>query len=381
MKKLLTFGFLCLSTLLLQAQSGLKKHMAERAEKKQAAIDAGAPFLSTMVGPGYTPDNGFLIGGGFLYTFKTNRSDSLIQRSSFPITAFISTKGNIGLNNKITSFWNEDRIRFNMTNKLFRAQDNYFGVGYASSEQIDIGEKTSEYKKTGFVINPEFQYRIVKNLYAGAIVDINKVKVREANEIMTNDPSFIKYGPSNFNLGVGFSINFDSRDLTVNAYSGHYGRFAYTNYSKGIGSDNNYAVYETDLRTYHQIGRDGKTFAVRLFGRFAVGNVPYAELSTLGGNDALRGYLTGKYIDKTTVFIIPEYRYMFLKNDGAMSKHGLVTWAGLGTIAPSVSDIKKFVPNIGLGYRFEVQPRMNVRIDYGIGKESSGLYFNFTESF
>jgi hypothetical protein len=36
---------------------------------------------------------------------------------------------------------------------------------------------------------------------------------------------------------------------------------------------------------------------------------------------------------------------------------------------------------VGLGYRFELQPRSNVRIDIGFGRNSSGIYFNFTEAF
>jgi len=34
-----------------------------------------------------------------------------------------------------------------------------------------------------------------------------------------------------------------------------------------------------------------------------------------------------------------------------------------------------------VGYRFEIQPRSNVRVDFGFGERSSGVYFNFTEAF
>lgn len=365
----------------MQGQSGIKKYLKNRSEKKQKAIDAGDPFLSILAGPGYTPDNGALIGGGFLYTFKTDKNDSLIQRSSVPLNMFYSTKGNIGFKSKLKSFWNEDQIRFNLTMTVTNGQDNYFGVGFETSDNIPLGETTSQYDRTSYQISPEFQYRIRKNLFAGVLIDINKTTAKNENEIMLNDAYYQEFGPENFNSGVGISVNFDSRDITVNAYKGHYAKFGFTNYSKAIGSNNNYSIFEIDLRTYHQINRPGNTFTAKLYGRFGTGDVPYAELSTLGGNDGLRGYLNGKYIDKTSVFFIPEWRYMFMKGNGTMSKHGFATWAGIGTIAESVSKINEFVPNIGLGYRFEVQPRMNVRIDFGIGKETSGLYFNFTEAF
>lgn len=359
----------------------IKKYMEKRAIVKQNKIDSGKVFVSPIFGPGYTPENGLLIGGGALVTFKTNRKDSLIERSSLPITAFFSTKGNVGLNLKLASFWKENKIRFLFVGRIARANDDYFGVGFDTADNIEKGDSTSNYEKMSFFFTPEFQHRIIKNLYAGVLVDINQTNVKEANNVMLNDPYYLKFGPNNFNTGIGLSFTYDSRDITVNAYKGLLAKFIATRYSEDFGGDNNYSIYEIDLRKYFQLNRPGNTFAVRLDGRFSEGDVPYSELSLLGGNDALRGYLTGKYRDRTAIFLIPEWRYMFLQADGKMSKYGIVAWGGLGTMADSVKDINKFLPSGGVGFRFEVQPRMNVRVDFGVGKESHGLYFNFTESF
>jgi hypothetical protein len=46
-----------------------------------------------------------------------------------------------------------------------------------------------------------------------------------------------------------------------------------------------------------------------------------------------------------------------------------------------ITKIDNFLPNFGLGYRLEVQPRMNVRLDFGFGRDNFGFYFNFTEAF
>ena len=72
---------------------------------------------------------------------------------------------------------------------------------------------------------------------------------------------------------------------------------------------------------------------------------------------------------------------MFMKASGEISKHGMVAWLGTGTIGPDPGQFDRWIPNIGFGYRFEVQPRMNLRIDIGIGRETSGFYFNFNEAF
>ena len=81
------------------------------------------------------------------------------------------------------------------------------------------------------------------------------------------------------------------------------------------------------------------------------------------------------------IFFLGEYRHMFEKSSGGLSKHGMVAWMGRGSIATDPSGFENWLRNFGFGYRFEVQPRMNLRVDIGIGKETSGFYFNFNEAF
>ena len=44
-------------------------------------------------------------------------------------------------------------------------------------------------------------------------------------------------------------------------------------------------------------------------------------------------------------------------------------------------DDGRWLPSAGVGYRCEFKPRVNVRLDYGIGKGSSGFYFQVGEAF
>ncbi len=81
------------------------------------------------------------------------------------------------------------------------------------------------------------------------------------------------------------------------------------------------------------------------------------------------------------ILFIGEYRHMFNKSSGELSKHGMVAWMVTGSIAQDPSGFSNWLPNFGFGYRFEVQPRMNLRIDIGMGRETSGFYFNFNEAF
>jgi len=361
--------------------TGLKGWLEKRSAKKEARIAAGEPFLSPLVGPGYTPETGLLIAGGFLYTFKTNSQDSLIQRSSLPITAFLSTKGNVGFSAKLASFWWQDRIRFNLVAKYSDADDDYFGVGFATADNIPQSDTTSRYHLKTLIFNPHFLVRLLPGLYGGILLNINQTEVTEVNPVMAEDPAYLQYGPDNFNSGLGVSLGYDNRDLTVNAWKGWYARFTATFFGEYLQSDNNYEVYEMDVRTYHQIQRPANVIAVKLYGRFSYGEVPYEDMTLLGGGGALRGYIRGKYRDKSGIYFITEWRHMFLNPEGEPGKHGIAAWLGSGSVGPTIEGMNEWVPNLGIGYRWEVQPRMNLRIDLGIGRESSGLYFNFTEAF
>ncbi len=372
---------LCYTGVLTAQSNGLKGHLAKRKQLKEQQIEAGLPFLSPMIGPGYTPDAGLLFAVGGLLTFKTNREDSLIQRSSLPITFLATTRGNTSLGAKLKSFWNQDKLRINILLAYSDAKDDYFGVGYQSAEETPKGDSTTLYERQGWAFNPEVLFRLAPDLYGGLLVDFNRTNAVEVNPVMAQDPNFLEYGPDNFNAGVGLTLQYDSRDIVVNAWEGVFANIAATFYTPGLGSDNSYQIYLLDLRHYRQIHRQGRTMAFRYKGRFGFGNVPWAEMTRLGGSRELRGYIKGQYRDVDGMHLTAEYRHMFRNKLGELSPHGFTTWVGGGSIFDGFDNMDHWLPNFGFGYRLEVQPRMNLRIDFGFGRESTGVYFDFTEAF
>ena len=82
------------------------------------------------------------------------------------------------------------------------------------------------------------------------------------------------------------------------------------------------------------------------------------------------------------MFVLLEYRHRFNKIASMeLSRHGMAFWIGGATVFSSSQSIKNPQANMGIGYRFELQPRMNLRIDIGFGTESAGLYLGFNEAF
>ena len=352
-----------------------------RLEKREWKVENGRPLLTPLVGPAYTPEMGFTVAGGIMLSYKTNPKDSLIARSSSPIMLGVTSTGGLFASSIVSSYWFEDKLRIYGDFVYKNMPDNYYGVGYDNGYETPKSDTTTEYNRQWWWINPRFLWQIKPNWFAGFIFDANSTKATEPSQGVQEDEYYQEYGPDNTNIGIGFIARYDSRDIPVNAWEGLLVDLRATFYSSALGSDNDYQVYQLDLRKYFQVKRPGRTVAVQFKTRVGVGDVPYAELSQLGTPFDLRGYRWGQYRDKSILFLLGEYRHMFLKSDGNLSKHGAVAWIGTGSLGETPKDYNNWLPNVGIGYRLEVQPRMNLRVDIGVGRESVGFYFNFNEAF
>ncbi len=366
-----------------QEEADSTKHVGflKRWQIKQKEKEEKGDFLITPVlGPGYTPELGFSIAGGTLMSFLTDKKDTSLQRSSFPVTLGISTTGAVFLSSKITTFWNHDKLRINADIWFKNMPDNYFGIGYDNGRNTAKSDSTTEFKRNWFQLNPQVFWQFKPTYFVGGALDINYTHGKDPSAGVAADPNYIEYNDNPFNVGLGVHAMIDSRDVAVNAWKGWYLLAQAMFYGKYFGGDNDYQVYNLDARHYIQLFKPGQTLAMQLRGRFAVGDVPYGEMSQLGTPFDLRGYLWGQYRDKDMIFGIVEYRHSFYKKNGERSKYGLVGWLAGGSIAPDLG-FDNFLPNGGIGFRYEVQPRMALRLDFGIGRDTKGFYFNFNEAF
>ena len=64
---------------------------------------------------------------------------------------------------------------------------------------------------------------------------------------MAADLAYQSFGPDNYNSGFGVSLQYDNRDVAVNAWQGIFASATTTFYTKALGSYNNYQVLNLDL--------------------------------------------------------------------------------------------------------------------------------------
>jgi hypothetical protein len=340
------------------------------------------PFLA----PSVSPEVGLMLVGGGLISFKLDRTDKLLQFSSIPFSFGYSTNGSSNFNVRPSIFFKGDKHRVSGDIWMKDMPDNYWGVGYEAGRSPSNPDSTTSYRRNWWQLYIKYVYQFKKNLFAGVLFDYNRTEATSLSREMARDPNVIVNGTQIRNWSLGLLFQYDSRDVTVNAYKGLFFE-ASSNFYRSEGFEKpNYQIIVLDYRQYQQIKRPGRTLAWQIKTRIGNNNVPWPEMSQIGTPFDLRGYRWGRYRDKTTLFSIVEYRHMFMRKkprkDGSMmSRLGFVTWLATGSIGDGFVDMTQWLPNGGVGLRFEIQKRMNARLDFGIGKDTSAIYISFNEAF
>lgn len=377
------FSLICITILATASGQDPGKESDELTPKQKRAekVEQGKFMAFPFAAPAYTPELGPTLMAAMMISFKTDRSDSIIQRSSTPVNIGISTRGSYFFNSIISTYWFEDRLRIFGELRFRNTPDHYWGVGYENASSHPERDEQTAYTRAFWKINPRILWQFRDDFFLGLSIDYNRTLASDVNPNMEADPAYQEFGPVNFNSGLGLILRYDSRDIPVNAWSGMLIDLQGLGYTRSLGGNNTFSVIQLDMRKYIQIIRPGSTLALQLKFRSSQGEVPYSDLSFLGSPYDLRGYYLGHYRDRSMVLALAEYRHQFIKRDGHLSRHGTVGWLGIGSLGPDISAFTHWLPNGGIGYRFEVQPRMNVRAEIGFGKDSMGFYISFNEAF
>jgi len=262
--------------------------------------------------------------------------------------------------------------------------DQYYGVGFENGLYTDYPDST-HYKRKYWQLYGKPMWKISKTMYLGFVADFNFTEAYDINDHMARDPDYLRDGPKNKNSGVGAAISYDTRDFPQNAYSGAMVALSYTRYSEIFGGENIYQVLDLEYRKFFSLSnkKAGRILAIDFHARHCFNDVPYGELSYSGSSNDIRGYRTLRFRDRVSNNLVVEYRHKFHGNSFMAKRSGFVVWGAVGSIGPETGEsfFVNTLPNAGVGYRFEVEHRLNVRIDIGFGRNSSGVYFNFQEAY
>lgn len=143
-------------------------HQLSKKELRRQKVAKRNIHYNILGGPSYTPDFGALIGGSALVTFRMNPSDTLQKRSVLPMAVAVMFEGGLNLMVKPQLFFKNDKFRIFGKFIYKNTLENFYGIGYTTNKHYERSDSTSEYRYSGFQINPWFLFRLGKsNFFAG----------------------------------------------------------------------------------------------------------------------------------------------------------------------------------------------------------------------
>ncbi|MEX9906281.1 BamA/TamA family outer membrane protein [Providencia rettgeri] len=326
-----------------------------------------------LPGPFYTPEMGVGIGTALVGLYRIDKEDKQTQPSSIGLSGFASSTGAFGLNFTNYNFIDNDQWRLFVSGTINNIPTYYWGKGYSAGKNDHNKEK---YHSQEFQITPRVLYQLADSTYIGLGWDFSSINASDPDDGAKQYFSNSIGGRSVLNSGVSAYYSYDTRDFLPNAYHGQAFEAIYTYFAPSLGSDTRFQTTQLQYAYYHALAEE-TVIAFDNYARFSTGNVPWNQLSLLGNGNRMRGYYEGRYRDNNIFTSQIELRH---KLDW---RHGVVGWLGTGTMSDTASELGQghWLPTVGVGYRFEFKPRMNVRLDFGVGRNSTGVYFQVGEAF
>jgi hypothetical protein len=290
---------------------------------------------------------------------------------------------------EVATFSTEGRINVSVSSELNWHQGKYMVMGYVNYKRqpeyvAGIGNdvKREDIEQISFDRFKFVNYgliQVIKHLYVGVgadLSDYSSIETDSTSFLITDNVPGLNGGAA---FGLGVSVAYDSRDNRYNAYKGAFLAIKTMTFPSSFGNPYEYSSYNVDARKYfnpwykHVIAFQATT-------SYRTGNVPFYELSMMGGEDQMRGYYKGFIRDKVLVDGQVEYRMP------VWNIFGINAWIGTGRVAASYSDLALdgFWLSYGGGFRIRVDSKhnTNLRFDFGFGQGGiNGYYINFAEAF
>jgi Omp85 superfamily domain len=313
-------------------------------------------------------------GGLFFYSyFRLNKNDTSSRKSNTQSYADYTQNKQFSIENDYQLFLNQGKVYLKGQLDYFNFPEVFYDIGNNSSLE---NKMLVEYKFLKFYHKTMFEAK--KKHYIGAILDYQN-QWDLSQKIMSIEGTRMVKGYNGFKAaGVGAIYLIDKRDNILNPEKGEYvelSGMAYEN--KWIGE---YSFYNltADIRKYYTF-KNNLVLNLNFYASLNFGEVPLKHMPYLGGARFLRGYYAGRYRDNHCMLLQYEFRFPVYK------RIGLALFGGTGEVA---SDLEKFSVNglhynygFGLRYKIDKKENTNLRLDYGITKDQTGLYIVFAEAF
>ena len=252
-------------------------------------------------------------------------------------------------------------------------KNNFFGIGHGAKfsdrehytrEPLEVSLALSRGLSPHAIVQSGLRFKTIRNFNFAASSRLAALP----GELNTGRASY---------ASLYLNVRYDSRDSAINPSRGTVIQ-GEAEAAPGWAPGNvAFSRFAFGHQFYAELFYPRTIFAWRFsFQSLSGDDLPVQVLLPLGGNNTLRGSPQDRYLDKTAALVNAEIRFPVFRRLGGVA--GL----DLGKVWPSPAaiDLRQWVVNPTFGLRFNMSTFV-VRLDVGLGRETTGLYFNFGHIF
>lgn len=343
---------------------------SERSTEKKGDKTSGIVAVPVIF---YTPETKLALGAGGIYYFQLT-ADRTVSRPSSVSFIGVYTQLKQATAEINPDFYLKNGYHIQAYLRYYKFPDYFYGIGNTTS--ADLKEPfTSNY----WWLSIEALKRVSGPVYAGLQYSFDSTRLVEVEEGGRLDSAEIVGSGGGTVSGIGPFMTYDSRDSIFFPTKGCYHQFSATAFGRALGSDFRFSRFFLELRRYHGFS-PSRILAFQAQFLFETGDPPFWRLGLLGGEKIMRGYYSGRYRDKNLMAFQVEYRWV-----PVFWRIGFAAFAGLGDVADKPGNFRlsglKYSYGLGLRFVLDRRQRLHLRLDYGFGKGTSGVYFTAVEAF
>ena len=324
---------------------------------------------SIVLVPSFSREGSVGIGGMGAALFRLDRKDSLMPPSDISLSGNASIKGFFYAGLLGNMYFPGRKSRLNYEISFSQRVLNFWGINYDSC----LVRPAVFYTRWNVKAAAYYDYQILKGFYLGAAVDFSY-----NSAVRIDDVSYLDGQKRAYTLtGLGLSLQYDTRDFIKTPTRGMNFMLRQMIYPEFMGNAGRTLWRTTFTANYYQRLWAGAVLAFDLYAEINSENAPWALREEAGGQYRLRGYYRGRYMDNNLASFQVELRQKLFW------RVGVAVFGGLGSVFPSFKEWRadQLLFTAGLGFRFEFKHNVNLRVDYGFGRGTSGFVLSLGESF
>lgn len=331
----------------------------------------------------YTPETRLAYGAAATVTvrFQRDAGDTIARPSQLTVGAAYTQNRQLLLYLPFQVFYDHNRYYAYGEVGYYRYTYYFFGAGQRQVPRELYGVHFPRLRLNAF-------HRVVPTLrrgqlYAGVRYQVEDYQIKRVTAGGLLAENLIPGSRGSQLTGGGVGLFYDARNQVFFPTKGLVADVAFWYQNRAVGAGlqgqtTRFNRYSLDVSSYHALPKRA-VLALNYFASFTTGVAPFNALSLLGGTKRLRGYYEGRFRDHNAALLQTELRANLYHRLGA------VVFGSVGVLGDHQQALRLNRPKgaYGGGLRFAINRRdhLNLRLDYGVGRQSTGFYLTVGEAF